>query len=1071
MHRGDGPFTSKWSGNRVRSGIIIGALLVAALPISAAVTAGTPAAAAPTGTAITGEIERIFLDAPGDLYAGGQIVVGGHSVIVPRNLLLDLPANRITLQQLFAQAPSECIEHAETGLAKTDTCNKTGAGGVATLSAVRTNAGDVIAGDVFIQKGVELVSGAVTFINYAEGWLRLNGNPNSPDTGVMVRINDPTARHTVQTGLGCRTTSNNCSADPRFALDADNYTNVFTTGYPVCIPSTVPRSFQDTLDFDNNAGTTTLTAAAQADGSGDVLCPATNRPSVGLVVDDSRRFAPIKPGDWVRAEGNFETIDGVRFLSAHTTTVGQALQTKNAPGQPDYMFLDEVEIDAPGFQNQRARALFIGYGTQVNPDVMIWSLHRDPATNSTHEFPLATSRGCDLVGALCTGAGVGGPGIFKIRYDVDFIQQPTSAKLSPCIQLRTDARMGSGFCPDNQLSDEFAILSPVPHEIQARTGRKWADSTGSLRTIDISGRDATNGQYLFPLGINLGGIGIVEFVEFNLNALSTPTIFEGIPWLLDRRLSPGGCQAPAAPGAPVGCESSAQPLTPFPFSGLDPRSQAANTIFPGGAVPTGVFADGNFTTSPLSNVSNRILSYVSPSSGMFDGDNTLVPYPPNDPASQGVVPTPPLQASGPLLTGFTPAAGAAGTTVVVGGLGLQAATAVTFGGTPAVFSVLNAGRIIATVPAGAPAGPISVTLSTLPADTTLSTATAFATASGPSVVATGALSPTHGPVGTVVTIMGTSLQAVTGVSFGGVAATNLSIAGGGAAITAVVPLGAVNGPVILTSAHGTVDAGTFTMEASTLPTITGFNPTSGPPGTTVTITGTQLGEVTSASFNGLLATATHVVDAQHVTAVVPQGATNGPITLATPSGNTSSTTSFTVTAPPAPPVASAGAAQVVGQGSIVTLNASASTGFTTLRWTQTSGPAVVLSDPNAAKPTFTFPDAFANLVFLVTATNLGGSSTDTVTINAVPDVVRVLTAQFLTSTRRWTVTGTANIKAPDNQITVRAGSIGGPVIGSTFPDAAGNWTLDIRNSPIAADGTVVVTSVRGGSATSSATVR
>jgi len=44
------------------------------------------------------------------------------------------------------------------------------------------------------------------------------------------------------------TVPSNCSADPRFTLDPDNYTNVFTTGYPLCIPSTEPRDFTDTLD-------------------------------------------------------------------------------------------------------------------------------------------------------------------------------------------------------------------------------------------------------------------------------------------------------------------------------------------------------------------------------------------------------------------------------------------------------------------------------------------------------------------------------------------------------------------------------------------------------------------------------------------------------------------------------------------------------------------------------------------------------------------------------------------------------------------------------------------------------
>src|SRR5437899_5777014 len=45
--------------------------------------------------------------------------------------------------------------------------------------------------------------------------------------------------------------------------------------------------------------------------------------------------------------------------------------------------------------------------------------------------------------------------------------------------------------------------------------------------------------------------------------MTFPYIFEGVPWSLDRRVGPNGCNGP--------CEATAQPLCPFPFSGWDPR--------------------------------------------------------------------------------------------------------------------------------------------------------------------------------------------------------------------------------------------------------------------------------------------------------------------------------------------------------------------------------------------------------------------------------------------------------------------------------------------------------------------
>ena len=188
------------------------AVLASGLPILA-VAPTTTSAVAGAGT-ISGEVERIFLNTPGDVYAGGQLVVGGQNVIIPRNLLLDLPANRLTLQQLFAQAPDVCQTVGETGLAKTDTCNTSGTGALVTISANRVASGDIIAGDVLLEKGVEAVTGNVTYINHTDGYFRVNGNPGDATTGVMVRLNDPNSRHTVQQGLGCLPGASNCMRCP-----------------------------------------------------------------------------------------------------------------------------------------------------------------------------------------------------------------------------------------------------------------------------------------------------------------------------------------------------------------------------------------------------------------------------------------------------------------------------------------------------------------------------------------------------------------------------------------------------------------------------------------------------------------------------------------------------------------------------------------------------------------------------------------------------------------------------------------------------------------------------------------
>jgi len=78
------------------------------------------------------------------------------------------------------------------------------------------------------------------------------------------------------------------------------------------------------------------------------------------------------------------------------------------------------------------------------------------------------------------------------------------------------------------------------------------------------------------------------------------------------------------------------------------------------------------------------------------------------------------------------------------------------------------------------------------------------------------------------------------------------------------------------------------------PTVSSFTPTSGPAGTSVTITGSGFTGATAVTFNGTAATFT-VNSGTQITATVPTGATTGRIAVTTPAGTGASTSSFTVT--------------------------------------------------------------------------------------------------------------------------------------------------------------------------------
>ena len=78
-------------------------------------------------------------------------------------------------------------------------------------------------------------------------------------------------------------------------------------------------------------------------------------------------------------------------------------------------------------------------------------------------------------------------------------------------------------------------------------------------------------------------------------------------------------------------------------------------------------------------------------------------------------------------------------------------------------------------------------------------------------------------------------------------------------------------------------------------TLTGFAPNKGPVGTRVTLAGTNLFEATAVEFNGVNAHEFEIVSGTSIEAIVPQGATSGPISVVSPGGTAVSAVPFSVT--------------------------------------------------------------------------------------------------------------------------------------------------------------------------------
>jgi IPT/TIG domain len=157
--------------------------------------------------------------------------------------------------------------------------------------------------------------------------------------------------------------------------------------------------------------------------------------------------------------------------------------------------------------------------------------------------------------------------------------------------------------------------------------------------------------------------------------------------------------------------------------------------------------------------------------------------------------------------------------------------------------------------------------------------------------------PLSGQAGTEVSIIGSGFDdgsPVTGVTFNGTPATfsvnsNLTL-------SATVPAGATSGTISVTDAEGTsTTLLSFQVAPGILPSLTSIVPLSGAPGDTVTLVGTGLEDATGVAFNGVPGTI--VPDTDGVTAIVPDDATSGPVSVTTPVGLVKSLFNFAVKSP------------------------------------------------------------------------------------------------------------------------------------------------------------------------------
>ena len=305
---------------------------------------------------IVGHIQRLTLDSPADPLSGAKLTVNGVEVVLPKNLVIQLPAAYFTAQQLFDKAQGVSKKYGESGLALSDKFPPLAAFEVAVSGNIVN--GVYLAGLVAIsQQSLNIGAGFIHHIDTATGMMCVGGSPTAVTcawSDTRIRLNDPALYssdpfagdgrygkpNTEPPSVGMDD-PNSRYPDPRFTVDQGNPTVHALTGYPMCVPRAV----------------------------NDAQCPSQNRPaeltfvmdSVDLVPPiklgnnaikacpscDANKQAPVRVGDYITFSGTRARDPQVGdFLSVHTLVANVGIYTK--PGGRAYVSLEESLLGTRG---------------------------------------------------------------------------------------------------------------------------------------------------------------------------------------------------------------------------------------------------------------------------------------------------------------------------------------------------------------------------------------------------------------------------------------------------------------------------------------------------------------------------------------------------------------------------------------------------------------------------------------------------------------------------------------------------------------------------------------------------
>ncbi|WP_287130212.1 choice-of-anchor tandem repeat GloVer-containing protein [Candidatus Cyanaurora vandensis] len=266
----------------------------------------------------------------------------------------------------------------------------------------------------------------------------------------------------------------------------------------------------------------------------------------------------------------------------------------------------------------------------------------------------------------------------------------------------------------------------------------------------------------------------------------------------------------------------------------------------------------------------------------------------------------------------------------------------------------------------------------------------------------------------------------------------------------------------VTSEGGANNTGTI-YQLDPAPFLLSFTPVSGAPGTTVTLTGNFLNGTTQVTFNGTAASFT-LNSSTEVTALVPLGASTGPLTLTTGNGTTTSPTAFTVLQLVVPLVTDfTPTSGTVGTSVVLTgLNF---TGARAVQFNTTPAPGFIVNSDTQI--TVNVPAGATDGPIQVTSPDGIGTSLTNFAVLGPP----VITAQPVSTVIEVGQTATLSVTASGGSLTYQwyqgpSGNTNRPISGATASSyttlpltTATNYWVRVRNSFGSADSTTTTVTV------------